>query len=195
MENTFVLFILICCIMGRKFLHAIICAPWPGNHIVTATRHAPQRTKRVATRPPEPTHATYGMLRLVVLASAPVQCLCLTLSALLVGPTPIALGQPAGGHDRFSTSTGRTAAWDRESDRPASAGSTDRRAHRALQSHSASASFLGGGLGVHEPSSSVNVQDFGADPHSHNDSTTAFNATFKHAQAIANGLGGADDGA
>lgn len=42
---------------------------------------------------------------------------------------------------------------------------------------------------------SVNVLDFGADPHSHNDSTAAFNDAFKHAQAIANGLGGADDGA
>ena len=42
---------------------------------------------------------------------------------------------------------------------------------------------------------SVNVQDFGADPHSHNDSTAAFNAAFKHAQTIGNGLGGADDGA
>ena len=42
---------------------------------------------------------------------------------------------------------------------------------------------------------SINVVDFGADPHSHNDSTAAFNAAFKHAQALGNGIGGADDGA
>jgi hypothetical protein len=42
---------------------------------------------------------------------------------------------------------------------------------------------------------SVNVLDFGADPHSHNDSTAAFNEAFKAAQLIGNGMGGADDGA
>ena len=34
----------------------------------------------------------------------------------------------------------------------------------------------------------VNVVDFGADPHSHNDSTAAFNAAFKAAQLIGNSL-------
>ena len=53
----------------------------------------------------------------------------------------------------------------------------------------------GGAVGEQADAATVNVLDFGADPHSHNDSTAAFNAAFKHAQAVANGLGGADDGA
>lgn len=52
-----------------------------------------------------------------------------------------------------------------------------------------------GAAGEQADAATVNVLDFGADPHSQNDSTAAFNAAFKHAQAVANGLGGADDGA